>query len=404
MSDKAVVFGVTADHAFAAGALLASILAHDANFDATVVIFHDGLPEDQQAAFLRLWPRCQFRTFTQATVMARLGLAEDDTRLTTFLARYSPLVLAKLELPDLLADFTQALWLDADILVRSPLDPLWDFDCIAWRPLPTGAFARREKVFAAFADLDLDPSVPLLNGGVVGISRRFTEGGGSVQALYDMARQLVDRAPTAQIDEMAWHLTAAALGLPVTPLPLTCNHPVGSVGAAGALVIHAIGPYKFWNATPLLQLYPDWAAHQARWVAGGGRPYAGPVLLSDTHPAEPSEVLRAAENRAYWLTVFPDLRAVLPKGVVVDLQHDRKFLRLFLHGRPEADHIRLVRMPNPRRLGVEVHLPDGLADLVANAIDGSAKGVRMEKGKLMSVPVNQIGAALAAASMALPDA
>jgi hypothetical protein len=403
MASRAVVFGVTADHAFAAGALLASILAHDPGFDATVVIFHDGLAQDQEAAFLRLWSRCRFVPFGKAEVAARLTVPVDDPGVARYFDHLSPLVLAKLELPALLADFDQVVWMDADMLVRGPLDGVWDFDCLAWRPLPQGAFGRREKVLAQFQDRGLDPAVPLLNGGVIGVSRGFLDRGASQAGVHDILRELVVRSPQTQLAEMPWYLVAALNGLPVTRYPMGLNHPVAAAGAAGATIIHAIGSYKFWNATPLIQLYPDWFRHQATWVACGGRPYAGPVHLAETHPLEASEVLRAAEHRAFWLGVFDGLWSQLPDGLVVDLRHDRPALRLLLRGRPEAEHLRLVRVANARRIGLEAQLVPDLVDRVTEAIAAAVPGVRLEKGRMLSVPIPNLATALTAARAAVPE-
>lgn len=403
MADKAVVFGITSDLAFAAGAALASILAQDPGFDATVVINHDGLAEDQQAAFGKLWPDCRFYPFDLSDAAARLRVPQDAPGLVASVSRYSPLVLAKLDLPALLAEFERVLWLDADILVRAPLTEAWDFDCLAWRPLPKGAFARRASVLEAVPEIVRSPEVPLLNGGVIGLSRGFLDRGGSSAALHDMARLLAQRTRTTQLDEMSWYLTAASLGLPVTALPMRLNHPVAAPGAAGATIIHAIGAHKFWNATPLVQFYPDWAVHHARWIASGGTPYAGPVALAETHPPEMSDVLKAAEARAFWLGIFDDLRPHLPKGMVVDLRHDRPFLRLFLHGRPAEQHLRLVRVTNSRRLGLEAHLPAGLADGVRKAILRAVPGARHDKGSALSIPIANLGPALAAADAILPE-
>jgi hypothetical protein len=176
---------------------------------------------------------------------------------------------------------------------------------------------------------------------------------------------------------------------------MTLNHPVGAQGAENAVVLRAIGEHKFWNATPLLQLYPEWSRHQETWVTCGGRPYAGDVMLADVHPLEPHEVLRMAQARAYWLSVFNDLRPVLPKGMVVDLQHDRKFLRIFLHGRPDDQHLRLHRQANDKRIGIEVVFPPDVQARAVEQVCGTVKWARHEKGALMSVPLTELGAALA---------
>lgn len=404
MTAKAIVLGITADHAFAAGTLLASILAHDPDFASTVVILHDGLAPDQQEAFRRLWPDCRFRSFGSGEAVGRLGATATSGRVAEFLKQYSALVLAKLCLPDLLAEFDKLVWLDADILVRGRLDALWDFDCLAWRSLPHGAFKRREAALAVFAELPRDPAVPLLNGGVIGVTRQFLERGGSSAMLHGFAERLAARAPTSQIDELPWYLAAASLEMPVTELPMTLNHPVGRAGSDKATVVHAIGDHKFWNSTPLLQLFPDWSQHQNTWVAQGGRPYEGAVLLAEVHPLEPYEVLRAAQARAHWLAVFRELRPVLPKGMVVDLQHDRKHLQIFLHGRPETEHLRLHVHSNAARIGIEAVLPPALQERVVAAVCGAVKWARHDKGALMSVPLAQIGAALAVTDSTLSSA
>ena len=403
MKPRAIVLGITADLGFAAGALLASILAHDPEWDATVVILHDGLEPDQQDAFRRLWPDCQFRPFASDAAVERLGVARNSDRTASFLRQYSPLVLAKLDLPDLLEEFERVVWLDADILVRGPLDAIWEFDCLAWRALPEGAFKRRATALGPFAELTLDPAVPLLNGGVIGVSRRFLELGGSSALLHGFARRLAEGAPGSQIDELPWYLAAASLQMPVTALPMAYNHPVGAKASDGATVVHAIGAHKFWNATPLLQLFPDWPRHQQTWVAAGGRPYAGEVQLGEVHPAEQHEVFRAAQARSHWLAVFDALRPVLPQGMVVDLRHDQAQLRIFLHARPDREQLRLHRHTNEKRIGLEILLPAKLEDRAVTAICKEVRWARHEKGSLVSVPMAQLGAALATVEAVLSD-
>lgn len=401
MAGRAIVFGITADHAFAAGTALASVLAHDPNLDADVVIYHDGLPDDQQAAFVRLWPRCRFRPFGGQTITERLGVPPDDPRVAPYFAHLSPMVLAKLELPDLLDDYDQVVWLDDDVLLRRRADDLWDFDCLAWRPLPQGAFARRQRVLDLYATQKLDPDVPLLNGGVIGVARGFADRGGSREVIHEIARHLVAAAPPTQLAEIPWYLVAATLGLPVKTWPMRFNHPVTTPGVADATIVHAIGPHKFWNATPLQHLFPDWLHHQATWVTCGGVPFAGKTLLAESHPAEASELLRAADNRAFWLEVYADLRPKLPLGIVVDLRHDKKALRLHLHGHPDTHHLSMVRLANARRLGLELNLPAEQVDLALKAVEGAVGKLRIEKGRTLSIPRGQIAEVLATVTAAI---
>ena len=239
---------------------------------------------------------------------------------------------------------------------------------------------------------------------MIGVSRRFLELGGSSALLQGFAARLAAEAPSSQIDELPWYLAAASRGMPVTRLPMGMNHPVGLKGVEGAAVVHAIGVHKFWNATPLLQQFPDWLRHQETWAGHGGQVYDGPVLLSEVHPREPTEVFRAAQAREHWLAVFRELRPVLPRGMVVDLQHDRTTLRIFLHGRPDGECLVLKRHHNDRRIGLEVALPALLSDRIIETICREVRWSRHERDALLSVPFKQLGATLATIEAVLTTA
>ncbi|HSF64033.1 MAG TPA: glycosyltransferase [Paracoccaceae bacterium] len=387
---RAIVLGVTADMAFAAGALLAGVRRHDPGMAADVVIFHDGLSDGDRAALAVLAPGVRFRAFTAADALARLGMAAAPPRLAEALARFSALHLAKLELPALLAEYDRVVWLDADMLVRGPLGALWDFDCLAWRPLAPGAVQRRAAVLAACAPRVRDGSVPLLNGGVVGVARGLADRGLGVADLWAEARFLLEATETQTVDEMALWLLAARHGLPVRALPLALNHPVTTGGVDRAVILHAIGAQKFWNATPMLHLYPDWAAHHAEWVAAGGTPWAGPVMLEDQHPAEPAALLKAVQARAFWMDLYDRLRPDLPAGLHPDLRCDGAEWRLFVAGSGQV--LRLIRLPNARRIGLVLPTPQARAAVVAAVPEG-----REGAGGMLTVPLARLPDALRAA-------
>lgn len=380
--NRAIVLGITPGLDFAAGALLASLMRHNPDFAGSVVILHNGLSDVQQAALSRMAPRVGFRPFDEARLMDRLDM-EMTPQLADLLRRFSPLFLAKLALPDLLDDFAQLLWLDADMLIRKPINDIWDFDCLTWRPLPQGAFARRDKILAEFDDLPRAASVPLLNAGVVGMGQEFRRYAAS-KDLFALARRVLDRCRTDQVDELALYLLAASRDMPVRPLPLSCNHPVGMAGAAEATILHAIGPHKFWNAAPLVAGCPDWQAHQAAYVAAGGRAYDGPILLEEEHPLAMDQALRKAELRLFWKDIYKDLRPALPPGLMPDLSTGQSFLRLFIRGRPDSQHLRILRHTNPDRLGLEAHLTGatdrGRAEEALPGVTGS--GLSLPIGKL----------------------
>jgi hypothetical protein len=360
---RAVVLGITGDLAFAAGALVAGLARHGLDPATTILIFHDCLDPAAEAAFRRLWARVAFRPYDRAHMLARLGLRGGAGRLGRVLERFSPLVLAKLELPDLLAEYDRCVWLDADMLVQGSPGGLWEFGAMAWRPLPGGALHRRKDVFQALGLSPGDEVLPMLNGGAVGMSRAMAAQGSD--RLYALARDLLERTSSQTPDEMALYLLAVSGGVPVTLWPLALNHPVQAPGSRGAVLVHAIGPYKFWNATPLIQLYPEWAEHHAAWIEAGGAPFAGPVHLEAVHPLDPGEVMRRVARRADWLALHDRLRPDLPAGVQFGPRLDGDDVALTLAGRPDDQVIRLSRHANPRRIGIDIALPERSAALAA---------------------------------------
>lgn len=346
---RAIVCAVTADHAFALGSLIAGFRRHNPGYAGTFVVFHDGLTGVQQAQLRALWPEMAFRPFGAAAVARRFDAGAD---LSAVLAQFSPMIFAKFEIPDLLAEYDKCLWLDVDVLVQGDIAAAWNFDTLAWRPLPQGAFARRAEVMAAFANMRGDGALPLPNGGVVGMGRGLPI---STADLYAMAAQLVARSKAASVDELALYFLAAARGVPVHLFDMRLNHPVVAPGGRDALIVHAIGPDKFWNAAPLQLAYPEWAQNARDWQGAG---YDGPQRLGDVQAASPDAALKAARNRSYWQQVYGDIRQGLPVGVQVDLVSEGKGLRFFYAG---AVHLRLIRQANERRIGVEVCFDDDAA-------------------------------------------
>lgn len=386
--------GVTGSHAFAAGALLAGLLRHDPGFGGDVVLFHDGVTAAQQAAFRRMHPAVRFVPFGVAEAAARLGVPVDHRGLAAVLARGSALMLAKLEMPALLDRYDRCVWLDADILVRGPWGGVWNFDALAWRPLADGAAGRRATTLGLFPDLPQAAAVPLPNGGVVGVSRRLPAG--AAAALWSLTRRLIEETEADTVDELAYYLFAASRDVPVTRLGMALNHPVNRAGAGGAVLLHAIGPHKFWNASPLRQLWPDWQADQARWVAAGGDGYGGPMLLADVHPEDPGLVMQAVAQRAEWLALYDEIQPDLPMGLQVDPRLDRKYMRLTFAGLPASRHLRLVISPNPRRIVLDLRLAKSLLPEALSVLQTTVADLRTEGEAAVSLPRQDLPRALLA--------
>ena len=106
---RAIVCGISADYAFALAAVMAGVARHCPDFQGDFVVFHDGLDAGTQGRLRRLWPRIVFRNFGETELAARL---------CADFGAYSPMIFAKFEMADMLAEYDRCLWLDVDILVQ----------------------------------------------------------------------------------------------------------------------------------------------------------------------------------------------------------------------------------------------------------------------------------------------
>jgi len=410
---RAIVCAISADHAFALGSLIAGFRRHNPDFAGSFVVFHDGLTDAQQSQLRALGCQIAFRPFGLRDVVARFGTGVD---LAKALALYSPMIFAKFEILDLLAELDACLWLDVDILVQGNLAEIWAFDALAWRPLHQGAFARRAAVMAELSDVCGDGTLPLLNGGVIGMGQAL-RGHVSPADLYAMAARLLAQTDATSVDELALYFTAASLSLGVQVLEERFNHPAVARDVRTAVLVHAIGPDKFWNSAPLQLAYPEWGQNLAAFQAVGGAGYTGARRLEDVQAASPDKALKAARNRSYWQQIYAELRPELPIALQVDLDSQHKRLR-FSYAGADGVFLHLIRQVNERRMGVELHFPDEavlapaiFAQLDKLAVPGLAKGKTLEFARTKHgwtygavVPVASCAQAMGALAAALDQA
>lgn len=407
---SALVLGVTADLDFAAGTFLAGFFRHNPGFAGDVVVLHDGLSPAAQAALARLAPRLRLEPFGPRRARLRLAAAGlgRPAQIRRALAGRSPMVLAKFEMFDWLDRYESVVWCDADMLVQAPIGGLWQAGPLAWRALADGALARRRGVLEALPHLIRAQDVPLPNGGVVvaGAALRSQWGLGTAD-LYAMAAELVRHTRAGTLDELALFLLASRHALPVTALEPGLNHSVAAPGAEQARILHAIGPDKFWNATPLRHACPQWQADHALWVAAGGRPAPEPERLADVHPMAADAALAMARNRAFWQELWQDLGPALPPGLWPDLDTGAPFLRFHLTGHGRTLWAELTPAPAPGRLrlaaGAErATLPDpGLPERLHAALAATGLGLTRKDARLLHVWFTEIPRGAAPAALAL---
>mgnify|MGYP001138719376 CR=1 FL=1 len=331
---RALVFGITNDLCFAVGSMLVGFLKHNPNFEGSIVIFHEDLPEDQMKIMESIYPTISFRKFTREHVESKLSKSANRQVIDRLLARYSIFYFAKFELPDLLDEYERVIWLDVDMLVRGPLDIIWEFDEFTWRPnAPAGKL--RADFISLFEDEIRSREYNRPNCGLVGICRNARKRGTVTSTkLYYWFNEIQTRGRSPVADEYSFFLLASTTNAKVKELPPSYNCFSTRQGCETANIIHSVGANKFWNSDSLKLAFPDWQLWYNEWIRHGGEAYRGKVAPTGLFATTPNLLIEASMFQGFWEEVYYKIADKLPPGIIPDIQTHRYYWRIYFRSLP----------------------------------------------------------------------
>jgi lipopolysaccharide biosynthesis glycosyltransferase len=251
----AVVMGITPDLAFAAATVLRSLRRLPPADDYDVVLYHGGLCDSDLERLGRLHP-CRFERYRCPARIQR-GIPAASLR------AFSDQVYAKYECFDLLAQYSQVLWLDADILVRG------DTTALLERGRSGAAFALEDKPLRFNFSCDIEGfamSSPFYNAGVFVLSDRLPGWREAKSWLLEASVRYADRVVMNEQGILNLWLQYQRIE-PVDLLP-EYNVFRHRPGAVRARIVHAVGHHKPWmDFTDV-----TWNEDYRQWLAIGGSP------------------------------------------------------------------------------------------------------------------------------------
>lgn len=332
--ERAIVFGITNNLCFALGTILISFLKHNPGYDGTILVFHESLPEDQMRVLESIYPTISFREFTREHVEKRISKSANRHVIDRLISRYSIFYFAKFELPDLLDEFERVIWFDVDMLVRGPLETLWDFDEFTWRPA-----APANKLRGPFPQLFKKEIKTMAynrpNGGLIGICRNARKRGivTSTQ-LYHWFNEIQTRGRSLNADEFTFFLLASTINADVKELLRHFNCFSTRHGCDTATVIHAVGAGKFWNSASMRLAYPDWLLWYNEWIRHGGVTYDGQITPGGLFVTTPTQLYNASLYQGIWRDIYYEIIDRLPFGVIPDIQTHNRIWQIFIQNWP----------------------------------------------------------------------
>ncbi len=225
--------------------------------------------------------------------------AAKNTVLSNFeMERYSPLLLQKFHIFELLEEYHHVIYLEADMLIQNDISDAFLFNGLSFLPHGTkllqGVPIGSQSLVTDFVDSDsVAPSagVILVEDCLLAYEVDFTK------ELYGFASKFRGLSSGMTIDELCFGLLAAKFKLRISPLPLKyhCLYFVENPNHKAA-IIHAIGSDKFWNNRLLNILYPEWNDNNNYWVACGGSNYSGEVKYANLIGTKKGDIYNYLDN------------------------------------------------------------------------------------------------------------
>jgi hypothetical protein len=269
----ALLLGITADLAFAAGALLLSLRRHSPNLRPDIRIYTDGrlAPGDE-----RLLRELGAQTLPYAPPAAAYRPES--------VAQFSLQALARFEGLLLLDTYASVIWLDVDTAIQGDISELAGRGPLALaREDP--AYNENGGVTLASVNTagpvpELDAEQPNCNSGVLVWRDTLPD----PESLYARCMGWL----TAYADKLAFP-DQAVINMLVQrclrespelvdflPVERFNCHP-RNPRAKHAAIVHMFGPFKTWYDGLTRCSFPEWDRDYASWLALGGTPWRGPV-------------------------------------------------------------------------------------------------------------------------------
>ncbi|MFI8735958.1 glycosyltransferase [Ectopseudomonas toyotomiensis] len=263
MNDKknAVVFGLTADHAFAVACVMMDLKRLSPRLADDVIIIHDGITAKDKKLLSSI--------LSVRFVEYEFPFNESDRVLTSSaVKRFTKMVFTKFECLRLLGEYKNVVWLDYDIVVQKNLDDLLAPSKVGVKMMPTGVNVR-EQLYSDVQEYDMNAE------GMSAGTFVFQDNLKGFSEMYKFCYKKLDEyVELLYLPEQAiFDFMLQEFRVKVEPMDrrVFAPHPTDSIYAKDAKIIHAYGQPKFWNGLHNEQ----WEGNYAAWVAMGGSPYVG---------------------------------------------------------------------------------------------------------------------------------
>lgn len=329
MKDKCIFFGITSNYAFAVANVIIGVEKFSPNLVENYIIFSDiddPINDDDITALQKISNKIIIREFKPpVNISAKLA------------SRFSRLYTAKFHIFDLLKEYQQVLWLDADILINGDISEIFSYQYIAWRKT---VVPFTENIASCCPDIVVRNDATAPNAGVILANYRVLGEIDYTQKLYEYLVKLADKSNRILLDELSFGIVADHFNLKVDLLPNKYNIGLTWKNVDEGHIIHSIGKGKFWNHSLINMLYPEWNINHEIWLANGGSNYSGKTQFDDILGNKRESKFRALKNMFFWSKIIKNI--ILPSDIIAENVLHKRYLRFYIAGLDHKIHYELL--------------------------------------------------------------
>lgn len=263
MKKKAIVTGGSLDQFPAIAVLAMQIAEHCPNIADELVIFHNGVVEEEQRRINQIFP-CRFIEYS-------LPIKDDGKFTRTVWHYFTFMLFCKYEIFRLLDEYETILWTDYDVFILKDISELMCKDEYPVKFMTSNLAITKfnETIYKHLNDIkDIDLLYGLsISCGLIVIHDSFPDYKKFYEDCIKLTTELSDSLVCAEEGIISILLQRYNINVGHIEPEIYCIHPNDYTGDTRVKILHAAGNPKFWNGLR----YEEWDVMIKKWVSMGGK-------------------------------------------------------------------------------------------------------------------------------------
>lgn len=322
--DRAIVFIANQQYSFALASMLVN-LKQKVTTSYQVVVYHFGIPKNEQLALTRIENDISFIEYTYEDWLQEHSKVDRDSRaLNSFINRFTHLALSKYKVFEQLEYFDQVLYLDLDMLIQDNISDIFDISGIAWRTEAKfhNKFGNKEERPQSDKLSQIPNDFPAPNGGLIFLSEIS-----DWKSCVDDGREFINTYAAyfgSVIDELSLSYIAYHNNLKVHELDYKIYNTLPKVANEQTKIVHFMGKQKTWNNELLNYGFSAWYRNYIQAIK-----IANYNFKEDVNAVPHGQVYRKVSNQNRWLSFLnhPDLNIPNELTINYDLSTEKLHLQ-----------------------------------------------------------------------------